>query len=105
MAGLPLREADGRLGDLLCHARIVIVHQAFPRRLRMPRAAASKKSRRGGTPRRYSTTPAYSSTSPPVKPGCPSSSRPTTSALIVISGEGQFPSTPSHPPLSRGERE
>ena len=34
--------------------------------------------------RRYSTTSAYSSTSPPTQPGCPSSSRPTTSIPIVL---------------------
>jgi hypothetical protein len=39
----------------------------------------AKKSRRGRTPLRYSATPAYSLSGPPVEPDCPIVSFPTTS--------------------------
>src|SRR5438067_10019938 len=51
---------------------------------RLPGHRKQKKSRRGGTPRRYSTTSAYSSTSPPARPGCHSPSHPTVTAMIRL---------------------
>ncbi len=63
------------------------------------------ESRRGRTPRGIPPTPAYSSTSPPGRPGCSSSSRPTTSTQIFIGANCRFRLAPSRYPIIGGEPE
>ena len=56
--------------------------RAHPWSLRVSRSTESKKPTRRNA-LRNSTTSAYSSTSPPAKPGCSLSSRPTTSNSLL----------------------
>jgi hypothetical protein len=58
------------------------VHRLFRRRSSPRRPAQARKKPTWRNTPRYPTTSAYSSTGPPAKPGCPSSSRPTTSHSI-----------------------
>ena len=53
----------------------------------------------------YSTTSAYSSTSPPAKPGCPSSSRPTSRIQVFIGADCHCRPAPLRLSLSRAARE
>jgi hypothetical protein len=58
--------------------RFILNHELKPGTWEHPAPESNKKSRRGEYPGVF-TAPAYSSTSPPALPGCPLSSRPTTS--------------------------
>ncbi len=73
------------------------VHAAFPAPgAPFTSAAGRKKKPTWPNALRHSTTSAYSSTGPPARPGCPSSSRPTKTPALA--GAGFWPITTPPPP-------
>src|SRR5207237_3555619 len=80
----PLLERACRFGDLLRHDRIALFHRIPPAWFATVSPQSKKKPTWWNT-LRYSTTSAYSLTSPPARPGCSSSSHPTTSIDIYRS--------------------
>ena len=80
--GAPLLECAGGTGDLWRPGRTGSIHRFVPRKCdhRLP---TQKKPAWRNTLMR-SATPVYSSTSPPAKPACPLSSRPTKFAYVLV---------------------